>query len=201
MKVVEQVFADQPKDEFRGRRALVALTDGVDSTSLANFDEVREGLETVGVVAYFIQVDTRPFFEEGILASCEGEQTRFSQAQIRRYYRSFGSRANVEQTTDFCKLGDFERLAISKKLYEIADVEMNSVAKRSGGKIFPAGDLTDARNAFKSVAAEIGTKYSLGYYSSNEKRDGSYRRIRVELRGLPAGAQVRAREGYTAPVN
>jgi Ca-activated chloride channel family protein len=201
MKVVEEVFADQPKDEFRGRRALVALTDGVDSTSLANFDEVREALERAGVVAYFIQVDTRPFFEEGILASCEGEHTRFSQAQIRRYYRSFGSRANVEQTTDFCKLGDFERLAISKKLYEIADVEMNSVAKRSGGKIFPAGDLTDARNAFKSVAAEIGTKYSLGYYSSNEKRDGSYRRIRVELRGLPAGAQVRAREGYTAPVN
>ena len=78
---------------------------------------------------------------------------------------------------------------------------MNSVAKKSGGKVFPAGDLAEARNAFKSVAAEIGTKYSLGYYSSNGKRDGSYRKIRVELRGLPAGAQVRAREGYTAPAN
>ncbi len=80
-------------------------------------------------------------------------------------------------------------------------MEMRSAAKKSGGKVFDAGDLSDARNAFKSVAAEIGTKYSLGYYSSNGKRDGSYRRIRVELRGLPPGAQVRAREGYTAPVN
>ena len=78
---------------------------------------------------------------------------------------------------------------------------MNSVARKSGGKVFPAGDLTDARMAFKSVAAEIGTKYSLGYYSSNGKRDGSYRKIRVELRGLPVGTQVRAREGYTAPAN
>jgi VWFA-related protein len=200
MKVVEAVFNTPAKEEFRGRRALVALTDGVDSTSSSGFDEVRELLDASGIVSYFIQVDTRPFFEEGLLGPCEGA-TRFSQAQIRRYYRSFGSRSNLEQTTNFCQLGDFERLAISKKLYEIADTEMNAIARRSGGKVFPVGDFTDARNAFKSVAAEIGTKYSLGYYSSNGKRDGSYRKIRVELRGLPAGALVRAREGYLAPAN
>jgi VWFA-related protein len=201
MEIVDKVFGAPPKEEFRGRRALVALTDGVDSTSVTGFDEAREGLERSGVTTYFIQVDTRPFFEEGILGSCDGAVTRFSAAQIRRYYRSFGPKSNVEQTTDFCQLGDFERLAISKRLYEIADTEMNSIAKKSGGKVFEAGDLSDARNAFKSVAAEIGTKYSLGYYSSNGKRDGSYRKIRVELRGLPLGAQVRAREGYTAPAN
>ena len=200
VKIVESVFRESPKEEFRGRRALVALTDGVDSTSLAGFEEAREGLESAGITSYFIQIDTRPFFEEGLLGPCEGA-TRFSQAQIRRYYRSFSPKSNIEQTTNFCQLGDFERLAISKKLYEIADSELNMLAKRSGGKVFPAGDLTDARNAFRSVAAEIGMKYSLGYYSSNGKRDGSYRKIRVELRGLPPGAQVRAREGYTAPAN
>ena len=200
MKVVEEVFKSEPRDEFRGRRALVALTDGVDSTSVSTFDEAREGLERAGLTAYFVQVDTRPYFEEGLLGPCEGA-TRFSAAQIRRYYRSFGSKANLEQTSNFCELGDFERLAISKKLYEIANTEMASVAKQSGGKVFPVGDLNDARTAFRSVAAEIGTKYSLGYYSSNSKRDGSYRKIRVELRGLPAGVQVRAREGYTAPTN
>ena len=200
MKVVDSVFAKAPGDDFRGRRALVALTDGVDSSSIADYEEAREGLEKTGIVAYFVQVDTRPFFEEGLLGPCEGE-TRFSAAQIRRYYKSFGSKANVEQTTNFCELGDFEKLAISKKLYEIANTEMTAIAKRSGGKVFPAGDLNDARTAFRAVASEIGTKYSLGYYSSNGKRDGSYRKIRVELRGLPAGVQVRAREGYTAPTN
>ena len=58
--------------------------------------------------------------------------------------------------------------------------------------------MSEARIAFAKVAQEIGTKYSLGYYSSNEKRDGTYRKIKVELKGIPAGAQVRAREGYTA---
>lgn len=88
---------------------------------------------------------------------------------------------------------------MSKRLYEIADFEMNDLAKTSGGRIFPVGDLTEARVAFKSVADEIGTKYSLGYYSSNEKRDGTYRKIKVEVKGVPAGSKIRVREGYKAP--
>ena len=77
---------------------------------------------------------------------------------------------------------------------------MNMLAKASGGKVFPVGDLSEARVAFKSVADEIGTKYSLGYYSSNEKRDGTYRKIKIGVKGLPAGTLIRAREGYSAPV-
>ena len=199
-EIAEKIFGTPPDERFRGRRALVALTDGVDSTSLADFDEAREKLEKDGVISFFIQVNTRPFFEENLLGDCE-VAIRFSQSQIRRYYKTFGPKANMERTDDFCKLGDFERLAISKTLYGIADDEMNKMAKSSGGKVFPVADLSEARSAFKAVADEIGTKYSLGYYSSNEKRDGTYRRIRVELKGVPPGAVVRARDGYSAPVN
>ena len=200
LKVTDEVFRNRPSEEFRGRRALVALTDGVDSTSSSEFAEAREKLEAAGIVTYFIQVDTRPFFEDNLLGDCQSA-IRFSQAQIRRYYRTFGGKGDVERAASFCQLGDFERLAVSKKLYEIADDEMRSLAKSSGGRVFPVGDLGDARSAFKSVADEIGTKYSLGYYSSNDKRDGTYRKITVQLKGLPPGASVRAREGYKAPVN
>jgi hypothetical protein len=78
---------------------------------------------------------------------------------------------------------------------------MDGLARVSGGKVFPVADLTEARDAFKSVADEIGTKYTLGYYPSNDKRDGTYRKIRVEIKGVPAGTLVRSREGYTAPSN
>ena len=64
---------------------------------------------------------------------------------------------------------------------------------------FPVGDLTEARGVFRKVAEEIGTKYTLGYYPTNEKRDGTYRKIKVTVKGVPADATVRAREGYTAP--
>jgi len=198
VSVVEKVFANKPNDEFRGRRALVALTDGVDSTSVSDFDEARELLSEAGIISFFIQVDTRPFFEENLLGDCQ-TAIRFSQSQIRRYYRRFQPSAKLEKVSNFCQLGDFERLAISKQLYELAESEMKTLAKNSGGNVFPVGDLSGARAAFRSVADEIGTKYRLGYYSSNTKRDGTFRKIRVELKGLPAGAQVRAREGYTSP--
>jgi Ca-activated chloride channel homolog len=200
LQIAEKVFRDPSRDEFRGRRALVALTDGVDSTSAADFDEARESLLKAGIISFFIQVDTRPFFEENLLGDCESA-IRFSQAQIRRYYAQISQSSKLEKTSSFCQLGDFERLAISKQLYELADSEMDSLARSSGGKVFPVSDLSGARVAFKSVADEIGTKYSLGYYSSNDRRDGTYRRIKVELKGLPPGSQVRAREGYSAPAN
>ncbi len=199
LSIVDKVFGGKPDDKFRGRRAIVALTDGVDSTSDSDFEEVREELEASGVAVYFVQVDTREYFEEELLGDCQ-TSLRFSTAQIRRYYRIFYPKSN-EKVSDFCKLGDFERLDISKSLYQLANSEMQNLAKKSGGKVFPVSSLNEARSAFSEVAAELGTKYSLGYYSTNQKLDGSYRKIRVELKGVPPGAQLRARDGYTAPEN
>ena len=78
---------------------------------------------------------------------------------------------------------------------------MSELARNSGGRVFPVADLNEARRAFQSVADAIGTQFTIGYYPTNEKRDGSYRKIKVETRGLAAGTQIRAREGYTAPTN
>lgn len=197
LQVVRKVFRDRPKPEFRGRRALVALTDGVDSSSAAEFEEVRFEFEEAGIVSYFVKVDTREYFEENLLGDC-AVATRLSVAQIRRYYEEYFPKAKIEKIYDFCKIGDFERLAMSKGLYELADRQMELLAKVSGGRVFPISGLPGARTAFRSVAEEIGTNYSIGYYSTNEKRDGTFRRIKVTVRNVPPGTVVRAREGYTA---
>ncbi len=184
--------------EGNRRRVLVVLGDGVDSTSENAFNDAEDELLPLGIAVYFIRVDTRPFLEENLLGDCQIAM-RFSVAQLRRYFSSLGSRA--ERTMDFCKLGDFERLAVSKKLYQIADDEMAKLAKATGGRVFPVADLAEAGAAFASIAEDIGTTYSLGYYSTNEKRDGKFRRIRVELKDKAGKFGVRAREGYTAPTN
>src|SRR5205814_472095 len=85
--------------------------------------------------------------------------------------------------------------ATSRALYQIARQEMNQLARESGGKTFAVADLRDAQRAFRQVAEDIGTQYSLGYYPTNKARDGSFRTIRVQVRN-PKDAQVRAREGY-----
>lgn len=198
--IAEKVFAAEPEERFRGRRAVVALTDGVDSSSALEFEDVAEKFSSGGLMAFFIEVDTREFFESNLLGDCR-TATKFSAAQIRRYYRGVATKPGMEKAANFCQLGDFERLAISKGLYGLADRQMNDLAKASGGRVFPAGDLRDARNAFKLVADEIGTKYTLSYYPTNDSRDGKYRKITIETVGLPKGTVVRAREGYQAPKN
>lgn len=196
LKLGQAVFTEPPTPEFRGRRALIALTDGVDSTSEQSFDDVKNALRQSGVTTYFINVDTRNFFEESLLGDCE-TATRFSADQIRRYYQLFDPKRLKERTTNFCDLGDFERLDVSKSLYGLAAAEMKELSSLSGGRVFNAADLQAARSAFKAVAEELGTRYGLSYYSSNERRPGTYRSIKVEGKGLPPGAVIRFRQGYT----
>ncbi len=197
--VAKEIFRDPPRAELRGRRALVALTDGVDSTSESDFEEARERFRKAGVVAYFVQVNTEAFVEERLMRDCQDDGAiRLSRSQLQRYRRLFASRADVADYTDFCRMGQFERMDISRRLYQLARKEMDDLARDTGGKTFPAADLRDARGAFRQVAEEIGTQYSLGYYPTNKARDGSFRAIRVQVRGVK-DAQVRAREGYQAP--
>ena len=91
------------------RRAMVILSDGVDSTSEARLEDVIPELEELGAAIYFIKVDTREFFEDNILGDCVSAM-RFSAAQIRRYYDGFGRGSKIERISDFCKIGDLRNL-------------------------------------------------------------------------------------------
>lgn len=198
-KVAKDVFRDRPTEQTRGRRALVALTDGVDSTSESDFDEARELLKRAGVVSYFVQVNTEDYVEDRLMQDCEDDGAlRLSRTQLQRYRRVIAPTASAEDFSNFCRMGQFERMHASRTLYQLARADMARLAKESGGKTFPAADLRDARRAFRQVAEDIGTQYSLGYYSTNTTRDGSFRKINVQVRSVK-DAQVRAREGYQAP--
>ncbi len=52
-------------------------------------------------------------------------------------------------------------------------------------------------NAFERIRADNSRYYILGYYPSNEKRDGKFRQIDVRVR--KAGLKVIARRGYVVP--
>jgi Ca-activated chloride channel family protein len=198
-KVAKEIFRDKPKDDMRGRRALVALTDGVDSTSESTFEEARELLKRAGVVAYFVQVNTEDYVEDRLMQDCQdGGALRLSRTQLQRYRRLIAPGADAEDFSNFCQMGQFERMHASRTLYQLARREMNALARDSGGKTFPATDLRDAQRAFRQVSEDIGTQYSIGYYSTNTARDGGFRTIKVQVRGVK-DAQVRAREGYQAP--
>jgi Ca-activated chloride channel homolog len=199
-RVADGIFHDPPKDEVRGRRAVVALTDGVDSSSNSDFGTAKMKLSRGGIACYFIQVNTEDFVEDRLMKDCHDDgQLSLSQRQIQRYRELFFPKAKAENFDSFCQMGPFERMSISRDLYNLARREMNDLARTSGGRSFPAATLADARAAFARVAEDIGTLYSLGYYPTNKARDGKFRSIKLEVRGLKDKAQVRARDGYYAP--
>lgn len=199
-RVVDAVFREPPVEDVRGRRAVVALTDGVDSASNSDFATARVKLSRAGVACYFVQINTEDFVEDRLMKDCQDDgQLSLSQKQIERYRRLFVPAAKAEDFNNFCRMGPFERMSISRDLYNLARKEMNDLAKVSGGRSFVAGTLADARAAFARVAADIGTLYSLGYYPTNKSRDGKFRSIKLEVKGVKEKAQIRARDGYYAP--
>ena len=85
----------------------------------------------------------------------------------------------------------------TKEDYQRAEKYMQELANRSGGRFYEAATLGDAKEAFASIAEELRRQYGLGYYSKNDKRDGAFRKIRVQ--GVNTNWAIRSRIGYRAP--
>ena len=58
-------------------------------------------------------------------------------------------------------------------------------------------DTNNIAGAMQKAFRDVGSYYLLGYYSTNQKLDGRFRRIRVEVKR--DAVDVRARPGYLAP--
>ncbi len=82
-------------------------------------------------------------------------------------------------------------------MYKTADAYLAELADKSGGRLHRADTLGSLPTAFKQIAAELRTQYSLGYYPQKTEHDGKYRKIKVQT--TRKGAVVRARPGYRAP--
>ena len=68
------------------------------------------------------------------------------------------------------------------------------LSQETGG--FAVVNQNDLAANFERVVADNSAYYLLGYYSTNERRDGRFRKIEVRI-GKP-GLTVRARKGYAA---
>ena len=84
-------------------------------------------------------------------------------------------------------------------LYVTADSYLKALADKSGGKIVRADTIGSLPVAFATIAAELRTQYTLGYYPLNKTRDDRYRRIKVMT--SRKNVAVRARPGYHVPAN
>ena len=71
------------------------------------------------------------------------------------------------------------------------------LASESGGLFYVAKKIENLDGVYAQVIEDLGKVYSLGYKPTNEKRDNTWRTVKIELRNHPE-LNTRARPGYYA---
>ena len=83
------------------------------------------------------------------------------------------------------------------RIYENARKTLMLLAEESGGLFYKARKIEDLDGVYTQVLEDLGKVYSLGYRPTNDKRDGTWRAVKIQLPGQP-NLTPRARPGYYA---
>jgi Ca-activated chloride channel family protein len=78
---------------------------------------------------------------------------------------------------DLSKEGGF----ISKSPQGKAKDFLERIAKETGGKAWFPGSASELPELAREISSELRTQYSIGYIPSNDRRDGTYRSIKVAV--------------------
>ena len=88
---------------------------------------------------------------------------------------------------------DRNRLAFSQATHLLT-----ALSQETGGQVHFPNSLSELDTVYARVAEELRTQYTLGYVSSNKRRDGKWRRIVVRVPDRD-DLQIRHKIGYYAP--
>jgi Ca-activated chloride channel family protein len=78
-----------------------------------------------------------------------------------------------------------------------ADSALRRLAYETGGRVLYPNSFGQLDNIYAQVDEELRNQYTLGYISSNPRKDGNYRHIEVSVAN--PNALLTARPGYYAP--
>jgi len=79
-------------------------------------------------------------------------------------------------------------------------MELTRFAAMTGGlALFPTS-LKEVDKMYEKIEREIAARYSLGYTSTDDRSDGTWRNVEIRLKRTDLkGAKLRTRDGYFAP--
>ena len=78
---------------------------------------------------------------------------------------------------------------------------LRKISERTGGRAFFPRDESELRQAFVQIQIEMRSQYLIAYEPSNLKKDGSYRKVEVQLINPDLSRQkvkLTHRQGYFA---
>ncbi len=174
----------------KGRKAVVLFSDGLDSSETAfalkgskySQESVTRALEQSDAILYTIFLDS----ESPSMADPFSQKTARPSPQA----------SNLQETLDLLRRHQPPPPTPAATPRPDSPVEwLRRVSNQSGGRLLLARRITDLAGLYHSVATELGTQYTLGYYSTNVEKPRGWRSIQVFVRRQPQ-LEVRTRKGY-----
>jgi len=147
------------------RKAIVVLTDGEDESLIGDKETMRT-------------------FDELLDRASEEDVTIYpiyfsSQNHYDKIGLLFGGGGSLT--------GDSDSRKIARK-------QLDSLAEQTGGEVFSAQREEELEGAYKCVAGELHTLYSLAYSPDKPKHNGEFRTVNVKI--SREGAAAKTRRGY-----
>ena len=159
----------------RGRRkAMIMIGEGVDV-------DIYQAVGQLGSTASSVLLDTH----DAIAAATRGNVTIYT-IDPRGLTNAEGDLIEVSGT-----VGDADSRAIANEK-RLSQDSLRVLADATGG--FAAVNRNDLNGAFDRIVTENSSYYMLGFYSTNDRRNGRFRKL--EVRVSRPGLRVRNRAGY-----
>ncbi len=94
-------------------------------------------------------------------------------------------------------IGELEHQSSSAR--ERARSLLRTIAETTGGEAFFPGSVKELDQMYDKVVAEIRAQYTIGYVSTNEKADGTWRKVEMRMAAKDSkDLRLRSRKGYFA---
>lgn len=169
------------KEQFgadtKSRRAVIVLSDGIDNgQGTTSLEAALQALIRAQVAVYIVA------------------NTEISRAAKRAELDSLlgGSEASVK----FNQVS-IDRLRLGLKVLDQSEENLAQLAMATGGRLFRPLTFDALESTYAEVAEELRHQYALYFTPLNKTRDGSFRRVRVEMTNPAFRTQTRV--GYFAP--
>jgi Ca-activated chloride channel homolog len=132
-----------------------------------------------------------------ILSDGGDNSSRYTEGEVRSLVR--------ESDSLIYAIGIFEHVsARGRSAEELSGPGLlGRMAEQTGGRHFPVENVNDLPDIAAKIGIELRNRYILGYTSTNQQRDGKYRRVQVRIvqpRGLPS-LRAAWRMGYYGPID
>jgi VWFA-related protein len=137
------------------------------------FSDIKEAIERSRATIYSVAPGIR------FLGLSNEEQKARAELSLTNLYRAFGGRGEPPS-----RLRELDQSPIEELLLA-GQTAMFRIAELSGGDLGFIEKPEDAEGVYSNIFKLISSRYVIGYYPTNQARDGKRREVKVEVRNHP----------------